>query len=81
MEEPNTSPKHLDTLCKNVFVDLVPAGPDVENVDPLLYEMASSDIMELLGEIISFAMSLAHLIFYCIRLLLMSRMILAYRIY
>jgi len=46
----NCAPKHLDSLLKNVFVDLEPEGPDMNDVDPILYEIDSAAVLELTGE-------------------------------
>jgi hypothetical protein len=56
----NCAPKHLDTLLKNIYVDMEPEGPDVENVDPILYEIDTSSIIELNGERKPYSMSIAH---------------------
>ena len=56
----NCAPKHLDSLLKKVFVDLEPAGPDMDDVDPLLYEIDSAAVLELKGESHTYPMSQEH---------------------
>ena len=56
----NCAPKHLDSLLKNVFVDLEPEGPDMDDVDPILYEIDSAAVLELIGESHTHPMSVEH---------------------
>ena len=56
----NCAPKHLDSLLKNIYVDMEPQGPDVENVDPILYEIDTSSIIELNGDSFPYSMSIDH---------------------
>jgi hypothetical protein len=56
----NSTQKHLDTLLQSIFVDLEPEGPDNTTAPPILYEIASSAILELNGEKQTYSMSINH---------------------
>jgi hypothetical protein len=55
----NSAPKHLDSWLKPIFVDLEPEGPD-KSVPPILYEIASSAVLELYGDAQTIPLCIDH---------------------